>query len=469
MLSAPVLAYPDPTSSYILDTDASADGLGAVLSQLQNGEERVIAYWSKSLSSAEKNYCVTRRELLAVVEACKHFKPYLYGRPFRLRTDHASLIWIQRRKDPHHQVARWLEILAEFQYQIEHRKGEKHQNADGLSRRQCEDCRKCQLIEQRDGGPPRSEIIAALNLNQPEDINHLYNTPSDPTVDHLMDNQQSPSIDCPDGHMFSHPPSRPPSESNNSSHRLPASNHPEDHSDDQSRASSADLADIDYYNELNSDLPTTTPLYNDAAEFPAAHHRSADFDSPEHLDDNSISIPAHSTAGSTPTDDQPTIHRPQFTSTETTRATIGSTSANTDFQPPALDYSTTSETSDSSTESDKEPTDLMRPEFHPNHHAVFAVHSNVSGPAEIKELVEAQQSTPSALAEIYQHIKDNTAIPPEIIKERSFEFKELARLRDRLSIDSDGVLKISQPVGTKIRKLRLCPHSMAQRGDMEHP
>lgn len=70
---APVLGYPDPTSTYILDTDASAVGTGAVLSQVQRGQERPIAYYSKTLAPAERNYCVTRKELLAVVQAVKHF------------------------------------------------------------------------------------------------------------------------------------------------------------------------------------------------------------------------------------------------------------------------------------------------------------------------------------------------------------------------------------------------------------
>ena len=128
------------------------------MSQEQEGRERVIAYYSKTFSPPERNYCVTRRELLATVKAIKHFRPYLYGRKFRLRTDHASLRWLCRRKEPSNQVARRLEILAEFSYILEHRAGLKHGNADGLSRQSCEDCRQCELIERRDGGPTRQEL-----------------------------------------------------------------------------------------------------------------------------------------------------------------------------------------------------------------------------------------------------------------------------------------------------------------------
>ena len=118
--------------------------------------ERVVAYYSKTFSPPQKNYCVTRRELLAVILAVTHFRPYLYGRRFRLRTDHASLIWLYKQADPSHQIARWLELLAEFEFSFEHRAGARHGNPDGLSR--CQDCQQCSRIESRDGGPTRAEL-----------------------------------------------------------------------------------------------------------------------------------------------------------------------------------------------------------------------------------------------------------------------------------------------------------------------
>ena len=128
----------------------------------------MVAYYSKTFSPAQRNYCVTRRELLAVVMAAAHFRPYLYGRSFRLRTDHASLTWLYKRTEPSHQVARWLETLAEFNFTMEHRAGAKHGNADGLSRR-CQDCSQCERIEKRDGGPrdtatPEAPSAAAVSL-----------------------------------------------------------------------------------------------------------------------------------------------------------------------------------------------------------------------------------------------------------------------------------------------------------------
>ena len=140
LISAPVLALPDFSKSFILDTDASGEGLGAVLSQTINGMEHVIAYASRTLTHTEKRYCATRREMLALVWGSRHFRPYLYGRKFLLRTDHNSLRWLHNFKEPEGQVARWLETMAEFQYEVIHRPGKQHCNADSLSRGQCRQC-----------------------------------------------------------------------------------------------------------------------------------------------------------------------------------------------------------------------------------------------------------------------------------------------------------------------------------------
>ena len=134
LLTPPVLAFPDYHKQFILDTDASQDGIGAILSQSSEGREQVIAYASRSLSKVERKYCVTRKELLAVVTFINHFRPYLLGRTFTLRTDHSSLQWLQNFKEPEGQLARWLERLQEFNFDIVHRSGSRHQNADALSR-----------------------------------------------------------------------------------------------------------------------------------------------------------------------------------------------------------------------------------------------------------------------------------------------------------------------------------------------
>ena len=112
LVSAPVLTYLRTTEPFLPYTDASDVGVGAVLSQVHDGEERIIAYHSHALSRPERNYCTTRRERLALVRAIENFHPYLYGRQFTVRTDHASLQWLITFKNPEGQMARWLEKLS---------------------------------------------------------------------------------------------------------------------------------------------------------------------------------------------------------------------------------------------------------------------------------------------------------------------------------------------------------------------
>ncbi|PAA58275.1 hypothetical protein BOX15_Mlig005277g1 [Macrostomum lignano] len=149
LLSAPILAFPDMSESgseFILDTDASDCAIGAVLSQVQASEERVIAYASRALSRAERNYCVTRRELLAVVEFVKKFRSYLLPRAFTVRVDHQALTYLLAFKEPEGQLARWLQLLDEFNFKVVFRRGRQHGNADALSRREqkcTSQCRVC--------------------------------------------------------------------------------------------------------------------------------------------------------------------------------------------------------------------------------------------------------------------------------------------------------------------------------------
>ncbi|KAL5494405.1 hypothetical protein EMCRGX_G015734, partial [Ephydatia muelleri] len=140
LVSSPILTLPDFSLPFVLDTDASGDGLGAVLAQNVDGVERVVAYASRALSRTEKKYCATRREMLALVWAARHFRPYLYGRKFTLRTDHHCLQWLHNFKEPEGQVARWLEVLSEYDYTVIHRVGKQHTNADALSRGRCVQC-----------------------------------------------------------------------------------------------------------------------------------------------------------------------------------------------------------------------------------------------------------------------------------------------------------------------------------------
>ncbi|MCG8112852.1 MAG: RNase H-like domain-containing protein [Candidatus Thiodiazotropha taylori] len=147
-----VMAFPRDDGLFIVDCDASDTGIGGVLSQMQwcertqKCEERPIAYASKSLTKPQRNYCTTRKELLAVVTFVQTFKQYLLGRQFTIRSDHSSLRWLISFKNPEGQIARWIEVLSHFDYKLEHRNGARHGNADGLSRISC-DPEACQCYD----------------------------------------------------------------------------------------------------------------------------------------------------------------------------------------------------------------------------------------------------------------------------------------------------------------------------------
>jgi len=149
-----VLSYPQEEGVFILDTDASNVAIGGCLSQLQWSDtakefvEKPISFASKSLDSTQRRYCATRRELLAVVTFVTQFRHHLLGKEFVLRTDCSSLRWIMSFKSPTDQMARWLEVLSQFDFKIMHRSGKKHSNADGLSRIPC-DPRECQCYDGR--------------------------------------------------------------------------------------------------------------------------------------------------------------------------------------------------------------------------------------------------------------------------------------------------------------------------------
>jgi len=95
----------------------------------------VIAYASRTLNKAEQRYETTRKELLAVVYGLKQYKQYLLGRHIVIRTDHAALSWLRKTVEPMPQLARWLTLIEQYDYEVVHRPGVKHGNEDGLSRR----------------------------------------------------------------------------------------------------------------------------------------------------------------------------------------------------------------------------------------------------------------------------------------------------------------------------------------------
>lgn len=150
MSTAPVLAHYDPEAELILESDCSLHGAGSILLEVINGQERVVAYYSKLLSKSQRNYCATKRELYAIVASLAHFHVYLYGhKRFVVRTDHSSLRWLLNFKDLEGLLARWLERIQLYDFEIQYRAGSKIPAADALSRRPCteDNCRHCQQVE----------------------------------------------------------------------------------------------------------------------------------------------------------------------------------------------------------------------------------------------------------------------------------------------------------------------------------
>lgn len=134
LTTAPILSVPDFDFEFILETDASNSGLGAVLSQEFDGKIKVIAYVNKNLSEAERKYTTSEKECLAVVWAIWKYRPYLDGYRFRVITDHRALLWLHKLKNPTGRLDRWTLQLLEYNYKIEYRKEIRHVVQDALSR-----------------------------------------------------------------------------------------------------------------------------------------------------------------------------------------------------------------------------------------------------------------------------------------------------------------------------------------------
>ena len=129
----------------------------------------MISFASRILNDTERKYCTTRRELLAVVTFVKYFRHFLWGRHFKIRTDHASLVWLKNFKNPEGILARWITVLDTYDFSLEHRKGKLHTNADSLTRKprgQCHrsdyhDCSNTGILKQNKHPEDNNNVVSA--------------------------------------------------------------------------------------------------------------------------------------------------------------------------------------------------------------------------------------------------------------------------------------------------------------------
>ena len=136
LTTAPVMGHPDFSGqhAFILDTDASLVGTGAVISQRYPDRDHVLGYYSYTLKPRERRWSTTEREAFAILKAIRNFRHILAGTPFIVVTDHASLRYLMQMKDPFGRISRWIMELQQYNFSVEHRSGVSHGNADSMSR-----------------------------------------------------------------------------------------------------------------------------------------------------------------------------------------------------------------------------------------------------------------------------------------------------------------------------------------------
>ncbi len=147
LMSKPVVSSPDFSKSFVLQTDASEVGVGAILSQAdKEGLDHPVAYFSRKLLPRERKYSTVEKECLAIKLGVEVFWVYLYGKPFQIQT---ALQWLDSVKDSNNRLLRWSLMLQPYTFTIQHRKGVDNANADCLSRIEWPDY---YFIHRKEGG-----------------------------------------------------------------------------------------------------------------------------------------------------------------------------------------------------------------------------------------------------------------------------------------------------------------------------
>uniref|UniRef100_A0A0G4GXU0 Reverse transcriptase RNase H-like domain-containing protein n=1 Tax=Chromera velia CCMP2878 TaxID=1169474 RepID=A0A0G4GXU0_9ALVE len=132
-MTPPILGFPDMSLPFRVKPDACEVSVGGVLTQMQRGREVVIAYVSRGLSMAEKNYSPTEREALGAVYCCKQWRHYLFGGAAYVITDHKPNLAMSDRKVTNKRVHNWALELQEYGLTFVHKAGKEHVDADAVS------------------------------------------------------------------------------------------------------------------------------------------------------------------------------------------------------------------------------------------------------------------------------------------------------------------------------------------------
>lgn len=187
LCNEPILQVPRFEFPFIITTDASDFAIGAVLSQGPLGQDLPIAYASRTLNSAKRNYSTTEKECLAIIFAILHFRPYIFGRKFTIVTDHQTLTWLHSVKDPTSRLIRWRLKLSEFENDVKYKPGKTNKNADALFRNPVQEPNPnhCQLLplqktkpnvpKRKRGGPKKESTVSETSENEKSNTERIGN------------------------------------------------------------------------------------------------------------------------------------------------------------------------------------------------------------------------------------------------------------------------------------------------------
>ncbi|CAB0036822.1 unnamed protein product [Trichogramma brassicae] len=196
---APVLNHPSFEHEFVIQTDASDTGLGAVLTQTIDNTERVLYFASRTMNATDRNYSVTEQECLAVLWAIQKFRPYVEGYHFKVISDHSSLKWLYNLKNPTGRLARWALELQQYDYEILHRKESQNVVADALSRLHEEDesCEIASLSIEDEKDAWYRKLFANVQ-RKPQKFpwhkivgNRLYHYRPDASIEDLIEDQDA--------------------------------------------------------------------------------------------------------------------------------------------------------------------------------------------------------------------------------------------------------------------------------------